>query len=218
MWLTVLAGAVVLTVQSTPVAPSPLVFDFEDGLQGWELHGSAQRVQTQVLGGEWAIFGDGLVLGTIELVEDIVIGTFDTGISLEIDLADVASMSVEQFFAGDVEQGTDFVAVLYGLELLENIFVGVLMRGESPDPAANPGVRTFDLSHIVGVPQLMIGWACWTCPPGFPDVPPEDPASALGFIDNITFHSVPEAASAILLGLALIGLAAARTRSGSLRQ
>jgi hypothetical protein len=217
MWLMVLAGAVVLTVQSSPATPAPLVFDFEDGLQGWELHGSAQRVQTQVLGGEWAIFGDGLVLGTIELVEDIVIGTFDTGISLEIDLADVASMSVEQFFAGDVEQGTDFVAVLYGLELLENIFVGVLMRGESPDPAANPGVRTFDLSHIVGVPQLMIGWACWTCPPGFPDVPPEDPASALGFIDNITFHPVPEAASALLLGLALIGLAAVRTRSGSVQ-
>ena len=42
-------------------APAPIVFDFEDGLQGWELNGSAQRVQTQVLGGGWAIFGDGLV-------------------------------------------------------------------------------------------------------------------------------------------------------------
>ena len=37
----------------------PIVFDFEGGLQGWEVHGSAQRVQTQLLGGEWAIFGDG---------------------------------------------------------------------------------------------------------------------------------------------------------------
>ena len=27
-------------------------------LQGWELHGAAQRVQTQALGGERAIFGD----------------------------------------------------------------------------------------------------------------------------------------------------------------
>ena len=36
-------------------APEPIVFDFEDGLQGWALHGSAQRVQTQVLGGEWAV-------------------------------------------------------------------------------------------------------------------------------------------------------------------
>ncbi len=39
-------------------APAPIVFDFEDGLQGWELTGSAQRVQTQVLGGKWAIFGN----------------------------------------------------------------------------------------------------------------------------------------------------------------
>ncbi len=42
-------------------APAPIVFDFEDGLQGWTLGGSAQRVQTQVLGGEWAILGDGFV-------------------------------------------------------------------------------------------------------------------------------------------------------------
>ena len=42
-------------------APAPIVFDFEDGLQDWEVHASAQRVQTQILGGEWAIFGDGFV-------------------------------------------------------------------------------------------------------------------------------------------------------------
>ena len=45
-------------------APAPIVFDFEDGLQAWRLHGSAQRVQTQILGGEWAILGDGLVPST----------------------------------------------------------------------------------------------------------------------------------------------------------
>ncbi len=42
--LTVLLG-LALPVQA---APAPIVFDFEDGLQGWELSGSAQRVQTQV--------------------------------------------------------------------------------------------------------------------------------------------------------------------------
>ncbi len=46
-------------------APAPIVFDFEDGLQGWELHGAATRVQTQVLGGEWAIFMDNLVDGIV---------------------------------------------------------------------------------------------------------------------------------------------------------
>ena len=71
-------------------APAPIVFDFEDGLQGWELHGSAQRVQTQVLGGEWAIFGDGFVAP----------GEFGGGtfISIRADLTNVASISVEQFF------------------------------------------------------------------------------------------------------------------------
>ena len=44
-------------------APAPIVFDFEDGLQGWELVLAAQRVQTQSLGGEWAIFLDRLVKG-----------------------------------------------------------------------------------------------------------------------------------------------------------
>lgn len=39
----------------------PVVFDFEDGLQGWAAEGSVQRVQTQVLGGEWAILADGLL-------------------------------------------------------------------------------------------------------------------------------------------------------------
>ncbi len=44
-------------------ARAPIVFDFEDGLQGWELVLAAQRVQTQSLGGEWAIFLDRLVKG-----------------------------------------------------------------------------------------------------------------------------------------------------------
>ena len=48
-------------------APAPIVFDFEDGLQGWELHGGATRVQTQVLGGEWAIFMDNLVNGFVSI-------------------------------------------------------------------------------------------------------------------------------------------------------
>ena len=47
--------------QPTQAAPAPIVFDFEDGLHGGELEGTAQRVQTQLLGGEWAIFADGFI-------------------------------------------------------------------------------------------------------------------------------------------------------------
>ena len=73
-------------------APIVFDFDFEDGLQAWELSGSAQRVQTQVLGGEWAIFGDGLV------------GAFDirTFISMETDLTEVVRISVDELAVLDL--------------------------------------------------------------------------------------------------------------------
>jgi hypothetical protein len=58
----------------------------------------------------------------------------------------------------------------------------------------------------VFIPSIVIAWV---------DV---SDAPLAAFIDNITFHPVPEAASLVLLGLGLIGLAAARTRSGSLQQ
>jgi hypothetical protein len=67
----------------------PIVFDFEDGLQGWELHGSAERIQTQLLGGDWAILGDGLVEG-------------GAAISTVMNLSDIVFISVDQFFVGDV--------------------------------------------------------------------------------------------------------------------
>ena len=55
------AAVALLMSTSSHAAPEPIVFDFGGGLQGWELGGTAQRVRTQVLGGEWAIFGDGIL-------------------------------------------------------------------------------------------------------------------------------------------------------------
>ena len=68
-----LAIATIGVALPAQAAPAPIVFDFEDGLQGWELHGAAFRLPTQILGGEWAIFGDGIV-------------DESTAISIEIDL------------------------------------------------------------------------------------------------------------------------------------
>jgi hypothetical protein len=73
-----------------PAWAAPIVFDFEDGLQGWELHGSAQRVQTQLLGGEWAIFGNGFM------------GEDATFISREIDLTNIGSASFQFFTYLDI--------------------------------------------------------------------------------------------------------------------
>jgi hypothetical protein len=162
MWLIALAGAALLAVQSTPAAPAPLVSDFEDGLQGWELHGAATRVQTQILGGEWAIFGDGLVEG-------------GAAISIQIDFREIGSITFDQFL---VDGEGISVSVRQIVDLIENVFI----------------------------PSIVIEWV---------DV---SDAPLAAFIDNITFHPVPEAASVLLLGLGLIGLAAARTRSGSLQQ
>ncbi len=62
-WIRALLTSTLLAfcIETPPAqaAPAPIVFDFEDGLHGGELSGTAQRVQTQLLGGEWAIFGDG---------------------------------------------------------------------------------------------------------------------------------------------------------------
>jgi hypothetical protein len=162
MWLIAFAGAVLLTVQSSPAAPAPIVFDFEDGLQGWELHGATARVQTQLLGGQWAIFGDGLVEG-------------GASISIEMDFREIGSITFDQFL---VDGEGISVSVRQILDLIENVFI----------------------------PSIVIEWV---------DV---SDAPLIAFIDNITFHAVPEAASGVLLALGLIGLAAARIRSGSLQQ
>ena len=91
--------ALLLVAVPAWAAPAPIVFDFEDGLQGWTLSGSAQRVQTKVLGGEWAIFGDGLIEG-------------GASISILMDLTGIASISVEQFFVDGSEDGLLFSALI----------------------------------------------------------------------------------------------------------
>jgi hypothetical protein len=52
--------------------------------RAWELHGSAQRVQTQLLGGQWAIFGDRLSEG-------------GASISIQIDFREIGSITFDQF-------------------------------------------------------------------------------------------------------------------------
>jgi hypothetical protein len=187
LWLTVLVGAVVLTGQTSPAAAAPVVFDFEDGLQGWELHGAATRVQTQLLGGEWAIFGDGLVEG-------------EASISMEMDLTDIASISVEQFFVDGDEDGLLF---LQGIDLIENIFIGTLSRLEVIKPG-NPSLRAVDVSTSTGVRKVGFVWGFVSESVTLPPI--------VGFIDNITFHPIPEPTTLVLLGIGLVGLAVLRRR------
>ena len=181
----------------------PIVFDFEDGLQGWELHGSAQRVQTQILGGEWAIFGDGFVppLDASD-PNDGLRPVFPvscepppcptrpsgTSISASIDLTGIAFVSLEQFF---VEGDGVGPSLLVEVDIIENIFVGTLFVFEPVSPG-NPNLWAVDLSEEVGIRRIAIVWA---------DISGAELAPIVGFIDNITFHPIPEPAHLGLLGL-----------------
>ncbi len=138
-------------------APAPIVFDFEDGLQGWTLGGSAQRVQTQVLGGEWAIFLDGFLGATITFIPK--------------DLQTIGSVTFEQL----IIDGSGSIPVSQGSCLINNTFTDCI---------------------TIGFVQRVIGM--------------EPPEPAVAFIDNITFHPVPEPGTLVLFGSALVGLAGLR--------
>ena len=166
------------------------MFDFEDGLQGWELDGSAQRVQTGVLGGQWAILGDG------SLEEGALL-------SIEMDLTGIASITVEQFFVGGNE---DRLAFFLGISLTENIFIGTYDPFEVIEPG-NPSLRGYDVSSFTGVGTVGVTWRIES------GSNPPDPIVAS--IDNITFHPVPEPSSWLLLSLGIAGVVMIRRKLAS---
>jgi len=140
-------------------APAPIVFDFEDGLQGWTLGGSAQRVQTQVLGGEWAIFLDGFLGAGISFIPE--------------NLQAIGSVTFEQL----IIDGSGSIRVSQGSCLINNTFTDCIS---------------------IGFIQKVIGM--------------DPPEAAVVFIDNITFHPVPEPSSLALLAFGLAGLVIGRRR------
>ncbi len=192
---------ILLAVLSLPIrvgaAPAPIVFDFEDGLQGWTLGGSAQRVQTQVLGGKWAIFGDGFVSppGGLELG-----GPTGTFLSTSLDLTGIASISVEQFFVDGSEDGLLF----FDLVMIENIVFGTVGRLDVVQPG-NPSLMATDITPVTGVRELGFFW-------GFESPPDILLPPVVAFIDNITFHPVPEPGTLALLAVSLAALVIGRHR------
>lgn len=190
----VLAGLVgaILSLVSVP-SEATIVFDFEDGLQGWTLF-AASRQETNALGGSYAIGGiDGSMM------------------SIEMDLSSVETIAIDRLFTGENSQYFEFVGL--SVEALEGPFAREFLGvGETDDQSANPDTRLFDVSEFGGLHEVTIIWNSLICiPPDFQCLFINFP----GLIDNVTFLSVPEPGLASLLGtlaLLLLFLRASGTR------
>ena len=180
-FLLVLTCAVLCSARAQ-AAPAPIVFDFEDGLQGWELNGWAQRVQTQLIGGEWAIFGDGGIPRGAR-----------AQMSIEIDLTGIASMSVEEL---SVSGGAR--RLWWGVGGIGD--TDILLKPFDLVEAGDPSLLSADLGSLTDVSVVHITW--FTSLPSF----------TVAFIDNITFHPVPEPSTLALLGVSLTVLGIYRCR------
>ncbi len=126
-------------------------------------------------------------------------GTF---LSTSIDLTGIASISVEQFFVGGSEDGLLFFRII---RLIENIAIGTVGRLDVVQPG-NPSLRAADIGVFTGVHELGFFWGFegFESPPGTL-LPP-----VVAFIDNITFHPVPEPGTLTLLAVSLTALGMCR--------
>jgi len=176
----------------------PVVFDFEDGLQGWQLSGNAERLQTQVLGGDWAIFGDG----------EMLVGNQLPVLRMrEIDLSEVARISFEQLLLGS-DEGAIFLSHGFCYSSSSGgVFIVCSIDKYSPpfpDPPTNPGTFQFTVHEAFRrTVSLSIGFST---PGGLP----KPPNGSVGFIDNITLYPIPEPTTALLLACGLVGLGVRR--------
>ncbi len=173
-----------------PVQAAPAMFDFEDGEQGWGLFSGTRRAEISALGGSYAVFG-----------------TDDALLRLELDLTNIRSFTLEQLWLSPMDGLNNLVSVLvFGTDASGNSIRkrdrdGVSLIGDAANPFPNPDLRSFDISGFVGMGALSIFWNSLVSIP-------EDPCGRLnfiGYVDNITFHPVPEPGT---LGLLAVGLAA----------
>jgi hypothetical protein len=165
----------------------PVVFAFEEGLEGWHLLEGAGRVQTQALGGEWALSGEGMLF-------------------LDVDLDNVGAISLRQtrrngglafedevVFAwfGETYEVAPGIEILVGFHGFEPLAGGDASAGFVSVPDS---VRDLDRGLVLAFVAVGEGAS------GGLDV--------RGLVDDVTFHPIPEPGTAVPLALALLVLGA----------
>jgi hypothetical protein len=178
---------------------SPLVFDFETGIGDWEL-GTVQRVGGGALGGEYAVYGSGSGCGP-NCLDDIELGEPAPSMHLQLDLTDYGTLTFSQRHVSPEEPFRNFVSVFISpvgepCGLCQYTGTSLLATPENPSP--NPDVRSIDLAGRQGLHAISFVWITAN---GVPYT---------GYVDDITFHPVPEPAAAPLLLLGFAALAMRR--------
>ncbi|HEX5066339.1 MAG TPA: PEP-CTERM sorting domain-containing protein [Myxococcota bacterium] len=169
---------------------APLVFDFESGVGDWSLR-NVERLEGAALGGEYAMLGSPS-------------GGLDgegASMSILLDVTAYGSLTYSrlQVSPDDPLPFLGFVSVFIQpvddpCFLCRYTGTSLLATPENPDP--NPDVRSIDLWGFEGMHRISFVWITAN---GVPYT---------GYVDDISFHPVPEpsAAPLLLLGFAALAL------------
>lgn len=223
MWRSMLLAGLLALAQPAAAAPfvpdfsdGPVVFDFEDGTDGWVLEGAAlwqsqqalEWIETAALGGSHAIRGASRGPALFLSGGLLFVNTPFAEMQMDVDLTSVGAVGFDHFFSGEAPDDTWFASAI----IVDTIFVGGFFTPSfyelDPIPDTGSGHQLFDARSWTGVHGLMILWGCFdACTPGiwFPGD---------GYIDNVTLYPVPEPSPLALWAAGLLGLLLWRRRLG----
>lgn len=197
-WMAPVAVALI-AMASARAGASPLIFDFEDGTtQGWSLNRRTTLVSDSAVNGTYAVFG-----------------TDGANMAIVLDLTNIGYISIYRSYAGDVSEFSHLFTI--GEDALRrslaNRFVEVSLNrddetirlGIGRAAAEDPDIRTYDVPMLTGTWVVVVSWNDFYCQLDYGICAAE---TYPGYVDDITFHGIPEpralglSATALLCALA----------------